>query len=643
MKTSAYLLAAFLHVVCGVSMAECSVILPWLELMNTHSAAPATILYSADRNKTPQLYSDIRSVMKSLALEVESRRHICCPSCFKLYPAHQVDERSIPDVCKDRKTPTSSQCGARMTRTRTLYGKERRYFIKEVFYYPLKDWVADVLHRPGMEDIMFMTQTHDKGNRGTPQPMEDVFDGQIFRDLKDYRGLPFLGRHGSELRLLFGLSVDAYNPLHNKQAGKKVSSTVISLICYNIPKNRRLLVENMHVLTIVPGPTEPSLSEINHLLSPVVDELGEFWDPGVWYTSTPAYKHGRLVRGGLVPLIVDLKAARQVTGCASHSAKHFCMYCGLKKDEINDIDYHKWEVTTLADHKKYAIAWRDARSEKERAILFENYGVRWSVLLELPYWDLKAFTIVDTMHTSLLGNLHRHCTLVWGMDDRSLDGLAEWIADPVGRTTSPPSEEQMVKARLDLRHAPASKMELLSIKVLRQLCVEKDVLPIARRDHNNRTMLMRKLLEYVRMACGVVSLLIRDIRQRSQCNWFRQEDQETPLEPRPAKGMTPSVPFADLQRLDLELRNVTSEDSGRRLLKARIRDKLFCLLQEKMRQGGKSGEFLRDLGDDPSLCTKKQLVAKLLSIVSYLFHIPTFPKALHSEIIQSYFCRLHLR
>lgn len=481
-------------------MAECGIVLPWLGLMfGMNSVATATSRPSPHRHDPPQLYSDIRSVMKALALRVESRRYICCPNCFNLYPADQVDERSIPDTCGYRKTPAGPHCGTKLTRTRMLYGRERRCFIKEVYYYPLKDWIADMIHRPGMEDILYQSQMCAGGNSKAPEPMEDIFHGGVFRDFEDHRGLPFLGRHGSELRLLFGLSVDAYNPLHNKQAGKKVSSTVISLICYNIPKDRRLLVENMHVLAIIPGPYEPSLSETNHLLNPVVDELGELWDPGVWYTSTPAYRYGRLVRGGLVPLIVDLKAARQVTGCASHSAKHFCMYCRLTKDEINDIDHHRWEATTLADHKKYAIAWRDARSEKERANLFEKHGIRWTVLLKLPYWDLKAFTIVDAMHTSLLGNLHRHCTKIWRMDSRWSDGLAEELADPTKRTPTPPSEEQMGKAELELRYSPASKLEKLPIKVLRQLCENKDVLPMARRDHNNRTALMKKLLEYVSM------------------------------------------------------------------------------------------------------------------------------------------------
>jgi hypothetical protein len=357
-----------------------------------------------------------------------------------------------------------------------------------------------MLHRPGVENILGEVQASGSRHSNHEGTMDDIFDGSALRNLKDNVGQPFVRTCGSELRLLFGLSVDAYNPLHNKQAGKKVSSTAISLVCYNLPKGQRLLVHNVHVLAIIPGPHEPSLSEINHLLAPVVEEFQEFWDPGVWYSSTPNYGHGRLVRCALGPLIVDLKAARQVAGCASHSANQFCMYCLVVKDDINNIKHREWEEVSLKVHKKRALAWKFAPTEKARAELFEKYGVRWSVLLELPYWDLKTFTIIDAMHTALLGNFHRHCTKVWRMDHRWPDGLGEELFHPPNAASIPPSEEAMLKAMLDLQYAPASKLSKLPIKVLRQLCEEKDILPTLRREQNNRTVLLRYLKEYVGFA-----------------------------------------------------------------------------------------------------------------------------------------------
>jgi hypothetical protein len=456
-----------------------------------------------EKRQPTNLYSDIRSVIDVFGFQAESIRFVCCPSCFKLYPTDSPDPdrcQDVPDVCRYKRTPASPPCDAHLSRTRFIRGREIKGFIKEFYYYSLKDWLADMLHRPGMENTLWEGQVAGSHNTDPGGTMADIFDGTAVRNLKDNLGQPFLRTCGSELRLLFGLSVDAYNPLHNKQAGKKVSSTAISLVCYNLPKGQRLLVHNVHVLAIIPGPHEPSLSEINHLLTPVVEEFQEFWDPGVWYSSTPTYKHGRLVKGALGPVILDLKAARQVTGCASHSATQFCMYCLVVKDDINNIDHHRWEEVSLKVHKKRALAWKSAPTEKARAKLFEKYGIRWSALLDLPYWDLKTFTVIDAMHTALLGNLHRHCTIIWRMDHRWADGVGEELCHPQNAASTPPSEEVMSKAMLDLQYAPASKLSKLPIKVLRRLCEAKDVLPTIRRNQNNRTALMRHLKEYVGFA-----------------------------------------------------------------------------------------------------------------------------------------------
>lgn len=483
---------------CGLSISESSVVLPWLEIIIDLSCSPVKAKNATgDRGSAP-LYSDVRPVVTTLGLQANSMRYVCCPGCFKLYLPYSTNDPRVPDVCDYQRTPSSPSCSTCLTRTRVVYGKERKAFIKEFYYYSLKEWLADVLHRPGVEESLEKAQRAGAlRDPGSNEAMDDIFHGSVFRNFRDHIGQPFLRGHGSELRLLFGLSVDAYNPLHNKQAGKKVSSTVISLVCYNFSKGERLLVHNVHVFAIIPGPREPSLSEINHLLSPVVEEFKEFWDPGVWFSSTPNYTLGRLVKCGLIPLIVDLKAARQVTGCASHSARQFCMFCTLVKDDINNIDHHTWEEVPLRLHKRRALAWKNAATEKIQAKLFEKYGVRWSVLLELPYWDLKAFTIVDSMHTALLGNLHRHCTEIWRMNHQLADGLGEEPGRALDRVSIPPKEEAVLKAGMDLRYAPASKFSRHPIKVLRRLCEEKNILPTVRRDQNNRTVLLRLLMEYV--------------------------------------------------------------------------------------------------------------------------------------------------
>lgn len=54
-------------------------------------------------------------------------------------------------------------------------------------------------------------------------------------------------------------------------------------------------------------------------------------------------------------------------------------------------------------HKDRSFEWRDLKTQKERDTFFGEYGVRWSELCRLPYFDPVGMTIIDPMHNLLLG------------------------------------------------------------------------------------------------------------------------------------------------------------------------------------------------------------------------------------------------
>jgi hypothetical protein len=60
--------------------------------------------------------------------------------------------------------------------------------------------------------------------------------------------------------------------------------------------------------------------------------------------------------------------------------------------------------------------WRDVESLKEQERLFRNYGIRWSPLLDLPYWDPVLFTAIEPMHLFETGLFQTHCWQVWKID-----------------------------------------------------------------------------------------------------------------------------------------------------------------------------------------------------------------------------------
>jgi hypothetical protein len=146
------------------------------------------------------------------------------------------------------------------------------------FYFGPIDWVGRLLSRPGVEAEMDATWSKPKDS--TDGVMRDIFDGENLRNFKGPDGRHFSYGNG-EGRYVFFLSVDFFNPLHNKQAGKKVSIGLISLVCLNLPPHLRYKAENMFLAGVTLGPNEPPLTSINNFLCPLVNNFLKMWDPGI--------------------------------------------------------------------------------------------------------------------------------------------------------------------------------------------------------------------------------------------------------------------------------------------------------------------------------------------------------------------------
>ena len=446
---------------CGLSLADCAFFLPCIE----------TIVYMSSPNPTEcQLKGfprDPRTVMTALELKPEVQAFACCPKCFALYPP----DGEVPDFCSLKETATSRPCQEPLFRVKRVGDRTKDVFAREYFHQTLNIWLGKLLCRPGVEEVLDRDVfVEDPGDFQT-----DIFSGDVLRHFSASDGSTFLPSRASEGRYVFGLSVDAFNPFLNKQAGKKASTTAIYMVLLNLPPSVRYKVENMYLAGVVPGPREPSLTQINHLLRPLVNELLELWDPGIWYTHTPCHTFGKLVKAALVPLICDLKAARQVMGHGSHSAKKFCSLCSLPWGQRNELSVTSRMPVPAERFREYALEWKRARSLSERDKVFKRHGVRWSVLLDLPYWDPPRFTIVDSMHTILLGHLHRHCSIIWGMNATRGDGDRSRRAG--GNPIKRPETQAVISAAWTIRSGSAPDVVSLKTNLLREFCLENGLLP----------------------------------------------------------------------------------------------------------------------------------------------------------------------
>ncbi len=283
--------------------------------------------------------------------------------------------------------------------------------------------------RPDIERFLDRYPSQCSGDSGG---MEDIWDGTILREFCR-NGVPFMQKPRREGRLVFGFNQDGLNPYGNKTGGKKVSVGPMYMVCFNLPPHLRYRMENIFLVGVIPGPREPALDQINHLLKPLVDDLVQGWEEGFYLSQTPAYPDGRLVRCALVPIIADLPAARRISGFPSFHARCWCSECKLALDDAENLQFDAWPKRTYDEHVRHARSWKQAGDSNTREKLFNRHQVRWSEFLRLPYWDPTRFITIDSMHRFYLGLFQHHIHKIWGMDVRLREGeeFSAWRKDGV--------------------------------------------------------------------------------------------------------------------------------------------------------------------------------------------------------------------
>lgn len=477
-----YLIVLVLHLLCGLSMEHCKFVLGALNVVSQLNHG------HADRSKSKPII-DIRTVEKIVIPESPPESFICCPKCSYLYPfQHDVDDlhNSVPEACTNRLHPDSELCSRKLWNKKRTGGVSWDYPTREFLHHSLKQWLAWMYSRANIEKILDEDPTSRRAP-GDPAELHDIWDAYGLQQFYGPDGRsPFYRTSNNEARLIFSLNMDGFNPYTNKEAGKKVSTGGIYMICLNLPRSIRYKEENIYLVGIIPGPHEPSLHEINYLLTPLVDELLEFWDPGFFYSHTPAHPEGRWIRCALVPLVCDLPASRQMCGAAHYTSECFCSYCWQELKDINDLDYSKWEPRTMDCHRMAGESWLRAPTKAKRDSIYAEFGTRWSELLRLPYWDPVKFTVIDPMHGFYLRIIAHHCREIWGMDSSLPD--AEFR-----RKEADPTEQELKDANTILRTGTLSQLKALRTEVLRELCIGVTTL----KSRGRKGQLLNRLIHYV--------------------------------------------------------------------------------------------------------------------------------------------------
>ncbi|KAG6914807.1 hypothetical protein DXG01_015219 [Tephrocybe rancida] len=229
---------------------------------------------------------DPRALSSMFLLDGVTHEFITCPKCYALYLFIQSDnlDDTTATRCTHKVTPTSSPCDAPLWKEHDLGGGRTK---------------SRLLSQPGMEEEI---NNYRYTPPSKPGCVDDIVLSQVFEDLLDVDGNPFFPGPPGEVRLVFSLSVDTFNPFHMKTAKQQASSTGVQRPEID-PDTSLTLPNPIDNDESLPGdPNEEEVEEEHD-----DDELDEEPPPGVPSTLHPAIT---------LPERADIKAsqAKQAIG-----------------------------------------------------------------------------------------------------------------------------------------------------------------------------------------------------------------------------------------------------------------------------------------------------------------------------------------
>ncbi|KAI7935194.1 hypothetical protein MJO28_016832 [Puccinia striiformis f. sp. tritici] len=380
----------------------------------------------------------INTVMSALGLNSHINQLVACPACFATYP---ID--GAPPLCTSTLTDElpghPASCGTPIFITKV----PKPVPCRQYSFQSLPSWLSVFLSRPGIEDLLDQSLVLSREDYN-PNFVSDIHQSLQWKEFRGIDGKQFTAQSGN---LSFGMFIDGINPYGNKQAGKHASITFIVLVCLTLPIAHRFLPQNIYLVGIAPGPKEPSLTQTNWLLDPLVQDLTTLWRPGLSLPSTYRHPRGRHIQCALMPFFADLPACRRTLGLAGHAShNHMCSKCHLTKNRIQSLDINLYRKRSDQHHRKLALQARDADSYTDRQRIYKTEGIRYSKFSESDYWSLINDHVIDPMHNLLLGTLAWHCRRFWKM------------TDPENIQSAPVSGEVM-HLIIDSRHPPQRRAQ----------------------------------------------------------------------------------------------------------------------------------------------------------------------------------------
>ena len=358
------------------------------------------------------------SLKQWVNLSKSFEEYVVCARCHTLYKKSECilrlpsGERGLK--CDYVRYPNHPQrahrkkCGTELMKKVKIGTSYKLVPRKSYVYYSIIDSLKKLVKSPGFLENCEAWRTR----RTPPNWLTDVYDGRLWKEWMKYENHPYLEAPGN---LIFMLNIDWFQPFTHVQ----YSVGVIYLVIQNLPRSLRFRPENIIIVSMIPGPKEPSCSDLNSYLSCMIEDLLKLWEGVVMKTPYQVFPN-RLIRAALVYISSDLPATRKICGFYAVNALHGCSKCLKKFPSVNlktnysGFDRNNWQVRKKSHHVRQAYRAKDAATHSEREQIERQFGIRYSELLRLPYLDIVRCHLVDPMHNLFLGTAKKLLVLCFG-------------------------------------------------------------------------------------------------------------------------------------------------------------------------------------------------------------------------------------
>lgn len=209
------------------------------------------------------LPKSLKSIHSVLGLNSDDFiQYVVCSRCDSVYELASCLQKNsfgalIAKPCVHIEFPNhplrtkQMQCGASLLQRVCRSSRISFQPYKVYAYYPIKTALARLFNRKGFFSLCEHWRTRNASSEY--MHMGDIYDGQVWKDWQCWNGRDFLATPYS---LAVTLNLDWFQPFSHVN----YSVGVIYMVILNLPREERYKVENIVLVSVIPGPKEPKLT-----------------------------------------------------------------------------------------------------------------------------------------------------------------------------------------------------------------------------------------------------------------------------------------------------------------------------------------------------------------------------------------------